>query len=158
MREPPDRIDVNQVRNLVNQSQRQGISLIFLLCSHHYYYAVIGAHTPQGRVTALPLPTVQRAPAFSRYQVPAASKSAPSLLVVGSSSTAVGYSSEHVKYAEERRKWSGLAYRGKNQVVTRESLKNEVCVLIMAWYTMLGDKYGKTVCLIFIVLFYSMCL
>ncbi|KAF4618216.1 hypothetical protein D9613_011571 [Agrocybe pediades] len=122
----PTEVRVESVRRLVNQSQRQG------------------AHSPLGRVTAIPLPSVHAA---SVYQRSGASHSAPSLLLNTTEHVlpSSGYSIDHLQYAQERHKWSNMAYKGakpRNDVSSRP--KEEVRVIFQVWYEVLGDKPIKT--------------
>lgn len=106
-----------------------------------------GAHTPQGRVTALSQ-EISRAPPPS---LPAVRN--PSIYqdyfqsTFPQSSQSSGYSSAHARYEEERQRWASSSYKMSppGQIPSRAQGKNEVRILLQVSYLVWGGKAEKTV-------------
>ncbi|PPQ67554.1 hypothetical protein CVT26_006855 [Gymnopilus dilepis] len=122
---------------MINQSQRQG------------------AHTPQGRVTAISAaptpaarPTIDNARFFQQFFA----STQPSSSSSSTSHPATGYSEAHGKYDQERQRWSSTAYkvppvpRAKSgQLPLRAQTSIEINVLFCATYQPEGEaKPAKT--------------
>ena len=130
----------------------------------------LGAHTPEGRVTALSqhiptaslpivkfpqstvhavprsstptsLPSVKNPSFFQDYFQNSSSSSSPLL-------SSSGYSSAHHQYQDERQRWSSMAYKipasqGTGQIPLRALPKKEVRVLLQLSYQGLSGKVEK---------------
>lgn len=109
-----------------------------------------GAHTPQGRVTAVSqqVPTVSSPSFFQKFfeqkSIP------PSSLPSGPSHT--GYTHAHMRYQDERHRWSSSAYKIPpaprslpGAVSSRAQVRDEVRILLQVSYQLLSGKVGNTV-------------
>lgn len=144
---PGTSINLATIRAMVNESQRRGEFISFQRKYLALIRAIQGAHTPQGRVTAVSQqlssasgsasshPSIKTPSYFQHYfqAPPPSSQPQPS-----------GYSSAHLRYEGERERWSNTAYKPPGQIPLRVQSKNEVRILLQVSYQVLSGKVEKT--------------
>ncbi|PPQ82104.1 hypothetical protein CVT24_012425 [Panaeolus cyanescens] len=145
--------DYSKIRSMVNLSQRQG------------------AHTPQGRVIAMPQRSVSNptpsdhATLYQRFfESPSAQslfqdfiKSAPPPSISGNPAVGgIGYFSAHSQYNIERNRWASTSYRppavapANGQIPARAQAQQVVRIVATVSYLGQAGKFEKTVSTIFL--------
>lgn len=152
-------VNLSAIREMINESQRQGtysIQLRLIIIGNLSCYT--GAHTPQGRVTAVSqqLPNISTPLFFQNFFDRNGPISSSSSLQPGQ--TQIGYTQAHAKYQDERQRWSSSAYKIPpaprslpGQISSRAQIRDEVRILLQVSYLLLSGKVDNTVSFSYII-------